>query len=364
MLFDADADATTPADAATPTDASTTPGRTGTNFLARIVRTEVAEAVESFAVDVAPRAETKDRLRDAESKLEVALEAARAAELAAARAGDADASIASLREQLERANERSERADAERRERETRSAEAHERSVARLRRDWEARVGEARGDLANARSECDRRVADAEKEAARLVAEARLERTQAEARAQIAETRATAAKSEAEREAARARELEAGFERRVERIEREHRVVLAEKDRECVWKDAEVSNHLARVLDAWEQGDRQVRLCLVLAAAIKVAEAKASRCDELERANGARRRESRVGKTAAIVAEVRAHLNARSNGKKTPSDARRRRRGTCEGARRVGRPESGSRAGDEHARRRSRASNSEKKTPR
>ena len=48
-------------------------------------------------------------------------------------------------------NERSERADAERRERETRSAEAHERSVARLRRDWEARVGVARGP-ANARS--------------------------------------------------------------------------------------------------------------------------------------------------------------------------------------------------------------------
>ena len=308
---DADADATTPADAATPTDASTTPGRTGTNLLARIVRTEVAEAVESFAVDVAARAETNDRLRDAESKLEVALEAARAAELAAARAGDADASIASLREQLERANERSERADAERAEREMRSAEAHERSVARLRRDWEARVGEARGDLANARSECDRRVADAEKEAARLVAEVRLERTQAEARAQIAETRATAAKSEAEREAARARELEAGFERRVERIEREHRVVLAEKDRECVRKDAEVSNHLARLQDARAHGDRLERQCLDQAAALKDAEAKVSRCDELERVRTELvDAKAESGKTAAIVAEVRAHLNA------------------------------------------------------
>ena len=90
VLFDADADV------ATPTDASTSnPGTS--NLLARIVRTEVAEAVESFAVDVAARSETNERLRDVEGKLEVALEAARAAELAAARAGDADALIASDR---------------------------------------------------------------------------------------------------------------------------------------------------------------------------------------------------------------------------------------------------------------------------
>ena len=326
VLFDADADV------ATPTDASTSnPGTS--NLLARIVRTEVAEAVESFAVDVAARSETNERLRDAEGKLEVALEAARAAELAAARAGDADALIASLREQLEqlreqleRADERSERAAAEGAERETKSAEAHERFVAQLRRDWEARVGELRSDLANARVQCDRKIANAEKEAARVVAEVRLESTrsvtQAEARAQVAETNVAAATSRAEAAANRARDLEAeferrakdleaGFERRVEHIEREHNRVLAERDRECVRKDAEVSNLNARLQDARAHGDRLERQCLDQAAALKDAEAKASRRDELERAQTELvDAKAELGKTAAIIAEVRANLNA------------------------------------------------------
>ena len=131
VLFDADADATTPADAATPTDAPPLRGELGTNLLARIVRTEVAEAVESFAVDVAARAETNDRLRDAESKLEVASGGGEGRGARGGARGDADASRpgATGTTAGASADERSERADAERAERETRSAEAHERSA-------------------------------------------------------------------------------------------------------------------------------------------------------------------------------------------------------------------------------------------
>ena len=336
-LFDADADVATPEQLHGGASTDLAAGGTNTNLLARIVRTEVAEAVESISVDVAAREETNDRLRDAEGKLQVALEAARAAELAAARAGDADALIASLRERLERADHRAERAEAGREEHATKAAEAHERFAAQLRRDWEARLGEVRGDLANARAECERRVAeaekeadrrvadaekeadgrvaDAEKEAARVVAEVRLEstraQTQAEARVQISETHSAAARSEAEREANRARDLEAGFERRLDRIERDHRAVLAEKDRELVRKDAEVSNHLARLHDARAHGDRLERRCLDMASALKDAEAKASRCDELERAtSGTNDARTELEKTNVVVAEVRANLNA------------------------------------------------------
>ena len=134
----------------------------------------------------------------------------------------------------------------------------------------------------------------------------------------------------------------------------------------------EVSNHLARLQDARAHGDRLERQCADQAAALKDAEANVSRCDELERVRTELvDAKAESGKTAAIVAEVRAHLNAAVEREK---DAERRAaeaaRDVQKGARRVGRPESGSRAGDEHARRRSAGrraagqASGEKKTPR
>ena len=128
--------------------------------IAARVQAEVAETLESHfeehARSMTSREDMAARVTDAETKLAAAVEAARRAEVTAARMGEQDVLITSLREQLARADDSL-----------ARLTETHEASIADLRRDWERRerdlerrLAEKDGSLAASTAEWERKVSE------------------------------------------------------------------------------------------------------------------------------------------------------------------------------------------------------------
>ena len=239
------------------------------------------------------------RVTDAETKLAAAVEAARRAEVTAARMGEQDVLVTSLRTQLARADDSL-----------ARLTETHESNVADLRRDWERRERDlerrlAEKDLAAAAStaEWERKVSEVSDTMRRDMSDVKVSAARdvsdAEARAKVAEDRANASRAEVDKANERAHAAEVAAKDRSSEIERDLRFKLSELARETSKKDNEISNLTRRLDEAKAHGDRLERQCMETASRLHDATIKASASDELVR-------------TRAELAEVRTELREKT----------------------------------------------------